>query len=469
MTVLRGYRRPILHTLFLYLCVLCAAVLSVGCKAESNDDRAATVVESTATPVAAATITLRWMGPAFARPLDMEIVARCAQEIGVDIELLPAPSNPQDRLHLYRQFLPAGSDDIDLLDFDVIWSGTFAPHLLDLKPYLSAEEQAQYFPIYLQNNTVDFDVSESHPRASRERRIALVGLPQMGEIGLLYYRTDLLEKYGFQQPPTTWAALEEMAMTIQAAERPQNSDFWGFVWQGNVYEGLTVNALEWQASMGGGLLVAVLDGLSVDNPLAAQAFDRAAAWVGAISPSEVTVFQEEDARAVFQMGNAAFMRNWPYAFPLGQAEDSPVRGKFDVTRLPKGDDVPTARHASVIGGQQIGVSRYSRNPDAAAAAVRCLTDSTAQKRRAIAAGIPPAIPALYADAEVQARIPAATQIEDSLANYAVARPAATAGRHYSEISLVYFTEVNRVLSGEQSGATAAARIAELTAQWLDEE
>ena len=136
------------------------------------------------------------MGPAFVRPVDREIVARCAEEIGTAIELLPAPANPLDRLGLYRQFQPAESDDIDLIDFDVIWSGTLAAHLLDLNPHLSAEERAQYFAIYLENNSVDD---------------ALVGLPQMGDIGLLYYRTDLLEKHGFQQPPATWSELEEMA------------------------------------------------------------------------------------------------------------------------------------------------------------------------------------------------------------------------------------------------------------------
>ena len=105
--------------------------------------------------------------------------------------------------------------------------------------------------------------------------------------------------------------------------------------------------------------------LPADNSAGAEALDRAAAWVGDISPPTVTVFQEEDARALFQNGNAAFMRNWPYAYALGQAEGSPIRDRFGVTRLPKGDG-PEARHASAVGGQQIGVSRYSRNPEAAA-------------------------------------------------------------------------------------------------------
>ena len=421
-------------------------LLGAGC---GGDDGAAAVGEETVAVTPPRPI-LRWMGPAFVRPVDRELVARCGKEAGMVIELLPAPANPVDRLGLYRQFLPAESDDIDLIDFDVVWSGTLAPHLLDLNPYLTAEERGQYFPIYLENNSVGG---------------ALVGLPQMGDIGLLYYRTDLLEKYGFEDPPVTWSELEEMAAAIQAGEREENAEFWGYVWQGNVYEGLTVNALEWQASMGGELIVGADGRLAEDDSASAEALDRAAGWVGEISPETVTVFQEEDARWQFQNGNAAFMRNWPYAYGLGQAEDSPIRDRFGVTRLPKGEG-PEARHAGVVGGQQIGVSRYSRYKDAAADAARCLTDATAQRRRALADGTPPAMAALYDDEDVQARIPAAAQIAESLAEHAVARPAATGG-HYTEISLVYFIEVNRVLTGEQDGASAVARIGEQIAAWLE--
>ena len=448
----KGRRRWAAHLLF-FLFLLGAALLCASCGNGSGEESAAPAAEGAAATVAATASRpiLRWMGPAFVRPVDREIVARCGKEVGMAIELLPAPANPVDRLGLYRQFLPAESDDIDLIDFDVIWSGTLAPHLLDLNPHLSADERGQYFDIYLENNSVGD---------------ALVGLPQTGDIGLLYYRMDLLEKYGFEQPPETWSELEEMAATIQAGERGENAEFWGYVWQGNVYEGLTVNALEWQASMGGDLIVDADGRLVKDDGAAAEALDRAAAWVGDISPPGVTVFQEEDARWMFQNGNAAFMRNWPYAYGLSQAEDSPVRDRFGVTRMPKGDGAD-ARHASVIGGQQIGVSRYSRNPDGAADAARCLTDATAQRRRALADGTPPAMAGLYDDADVQARIPAAAQIAESLAEHAVARPAAMTGGHYTEISLVYFIEVNRVLTGEQSGASAVARVGEQVAAWVE--
>lgn len=429
-------------------CVLLlgAVLLQAGCR---EDGGAAEVVEETVA-VTPPKPVLRWMGPAFVRPVDREIVALCAEEAGMEIELLPAPANPVDRLGLYLQFLPAESDDIDLIDFDVVWSGIMARHLLDLEPHLSAAERGRYFAVYLENNSVGD---------------ALVGLPQMGDIGLLYYRTDLLEKYGYEGPPETWLELEEMAAVIQEGERAENAGFWGYVWQGNVYEGLTVNALEWQASMGAGLIVDADGRLALDDG-AARALDRAAAWVGRISPPEVTVYQEEDARAMFQYGNAAFMRNWPYAYGLGQAEDSPIRDRFDVTRMPRGEG-EAGRHASVVGGQQIGVSRYSRYKDAAADAARCLAGEAAQLRRALVDGTPPAIAALYEDPAVQARIGAAAQIAESLAEHAVARPAAMTGAHYAEISLVYFIEVNGVLTGEQDGASAVARIGEQVEAWVE--
>ena len=76
--------------------------------------------------------------------------------------------------------------------------------------------------------------------------------------------------------------------------------------------------------------------ITINNPQAAQALDMAKGWIGTISPEGVLNYAEEEARGVFQSGNAVFMRNWPYAWALANAADSPVKGKVGVAVLPQG-------------------------------------------------------------------------------------------------------------------------------------
>src|SRR5690606_2246858 len=241
----------------------------------------------------------------------------------VIVDVIETPDLSNDRLGVYLQVFEARSPEIDVMQIDVIWPGDLAEHLVDLYEYGAREVVDQHFPAIVENNTVDG---------------RLVGIPWFTDSGLLYYRTDLLEKYGFAGPPATWDELEEMARTIQDGERAAgNPDFWGFVWQGNSYEGLTCDALEWIASNGGGTIISPDGVVTIENPAAIAAVERAAGWVGTISPPGVTSFGEEDARNMFQAGNAAFMRNWPYAYSLGNAPDSAIAGLFDVAPLPAGD------------------------------------------------------------------------------------------------------------------------------------
>jgi trehalose/maltose transport system substrate-binding protein len=364
-----------------------------------------------------------------------ELIANFEAETGAVVEVVQAPQSATDNLSQQLQFLGAGSSDLDVYQIDVIWPGILAPHAVDLNEYIPRSEIDTHFAAIIKNNTVDGK---------------LVGLPWYTDAGLLYYRTDLLEKYGYSTPPTTWDELEEMAATIQDGERADGNDsFWGYVWQGNNYEGLTCDALEWQYSHNGGSIIETDGTISINNANAMKAFERAATWVDTISPPGVTTYQEEEARGVWQSGNAAFMRNWPYAFSLGNSDDSPIKGSFDATVLPTGAE----NHAATLGGWQLMVSKYSENVDASVEFVRYIAGREGQKSRAITNSYLPTIGSLYKDQDVLKAQPFMGALFDVF-NNAVARPSTVTGELYNEVSAAYFNAVHSILTGEDDAENA---------------
>jgi trehalose/maltose transport system substrate-binding protein len=371
--------------------------------------------------------------------IEVELAQRTAEEFmaacpNITVEVLPLPQSATDILGYYLQQFEAQSSEIDVFQFDVIWPSILAPHLIDMGAYMSDEALAEYFPAIVENNTVDG---------------ALVGIPFFNDAPMLYYRADLLEEYGVAVPET-WEELTVAAQTIQDGERDKgNSEFWGFVWQGNAYEGLTCDALEWIYTASGSTIVEPDGSITVNNDANAAMLELAASWVGTISPEGVTGYQEEDSRTTWQAGNAAFMRNWPYAYSLGQSEESAVAGLFDVALLPTGE---AGTRAATQGGWQLGVSRYAENADAAAAVAMYYTSATVQKYRAIESYLP-TIESLYSDEEILAVQPHWADLYPILAN-TVTRPSTTTGASYNEVSTAFFSSVHSVLTGEQDAYTA---------------
>jgi trehalose/maltose transport system substrate-binding protein len=200
--------------------------------------------------------------------------------------------------------------------------------------------------------------------------------------------------------------------------------------------------------------------VTINNHNAVKALDTARIWVGTISPESVTTYGEEEARSIWQSGNAAFMRNWPYAYALSQAPKSPISGKFAVTVLPKGGG--DGKNAACLGGWQLMVSKYSKRPNIAADLVRYLCSAEVQKLRAIELWKFPTRPKLYKDQEVLATTPWFANVLEILDNV-VARPSTVTGSHYWELSRAISENVNKVLSGGESARDAVTRI-EQTAQ-----
>jgi trehalose/maltose transport system substrate-binding protein len=362
-----------------------------------------------------------------------------AKKTGNTVKVVSTPNDTNERLALYQQLLSAGASDIDVFQIDVIWPGILGNQFIDLAPYSKGAEK-EHFPAIVANNTINGK---------------LVAMPWFTDAGVLYYRKDLLEKYG-AKPPATWDELADTAAKIQAGERKAGNDkFWGFVFQGKAYEGLTCDALEWIDSYGGGTIVDESGKITINNPKAANALERAASWVGKIAPDGVLNYAEEEARGVFQSGNAAFMRNWPYAWALGNSADSPIKGKIGVEALPKGG--ADGKNTGTLGGWQLAVSKYSKNQAVAADLVMYLTSKDEQKRRAIQGSYNPTIASLYKDPDVLAAVPFFGNLYDTFTN-AVARPSKVTGANYNKVSNDFWNAAHDVLSGKAKAPQALAEL-----------
>ena len=167
--------------------------------------------------------------------------------IDTDIELTTFNPRQEELLKLLKELFRSQSSEFDVVMIDVIWTTELAPHLIDLKPFFTNEIKLH-----------DEKLLEEDIVGDR-----LVAIPLHRNIGLLFYRDDLLKNAGMGVPKT-WEELEKAAQEIQAEQRKQDPEFVGFAWQGAQYEGLTCNALEWIASWGA--LDANTGQILFDNP-----------------------------------------------------------------------------------------------------------------------------------------------------------------------------------------------------------
>lgn len=362
-----------------------------------------------------------------------------AAKTGHDVQIVTTVGDSNDRLTLSRQLLEGGADKIDVIQMDVVWPAMLSKDLVDLRPYTQGVEQ-RHLPQLVANDTVGG---------------RLVAMPWFADVGLLYFRKDLLDKYGLS-PPRTWDELTAIASRIQSAERAgANRKMWGFVWQGRAYEGLTCNALEWMAGEGGGTIVDGTGRITVNNPAAVRAVQRAARWVGTISPRAVLDFAEDESLAVFAAGNAVFLRQWPYAWAMSQRAGSPVKGKVGVMQLPAA--VPAGPSAPVLGGWQLGVSIHSAHPALAADLVLYLTGAEVQKQRALQDAFLPTLSSLYDDPAIARMLPVGVATLDVLRSV-ITRPSSITRSQYATVSERFWTAVHGVLEGSSSADRAAAAL-----------
>jgi multiple sugar transport system substrate-binding protein len=350
---------------------------------------------------------------------------------GVTVDLRVTPDAADQRHQLYVQWLNARAPEPDVLQLDVIWTAEFAGAGWILPLDATAADASDFLAAAWE--------------AARWRD-TLFALPWFVDVGLVYWRTDLLES----APPSV-AALRDAAIGL-AGSTPVR---FGMVWQGARYEGLVTVFLEHLTAFGGRILDA--NGrVVVDEPAGVRAltFMRDAVAAGGFVPASALTWQEEQTRFAFQNGEALFMRNWPYAWSLLQdPAQSAVAGRFAVAPFPAGE---SGRPAAALGGAQLAVNRWSRHPELAEALARFLTAPEQMLERARLAAQLPARRSLYDDGALAEALPIPlTQVREAL-DAAVARPVTPV---YTELSEILQVGLHRALSGQETPEAALRQAA----------
>jgi multiple sugar transport system substrate-binding protein len=341
---------------------------------------------------------------------------------GVHVVAQALPSSSDVAHQFFLMALEGGSRDFDLFFVDTIWVAEFARAgwIADLSGFLPPDEVRR---AYL-GGAAEAVVVEGRTFA----------VPWYGDVGILYYRRDLVE-----EAPRTYAELVRIADRL----RRERSGMQGFVWQGRQYEGLVCNVYEAIWGHGGATME---DGrllLDTSEAREALAYLRGLLELGT-SPPSVTSASEEEARRMFQDGRAVFMRNWPYAWAEAQKEGSPVRGRVGLAPLPTlhGEAGPGA-----LGGFELAINAHTppEKRDLAFALAAHLTSPEANLALALAYGRSPVRRATYADPRLAEGAPLLAKILPMLE---LARPRPTTP---------YYAMISDTLQGEFSAAVTGIR------------
>jgi ABC-type glycerol-3-phosphate transport system substrate-binding protein len=405
--------------------VLLAAVIMAGCAGQS--DRGPIIVTFPGSSLGAEAEVL-------ARQLDRFN----AEHPGIRVVRRDTPDAADQRHQLYVQWLNARATDPDILQLDAIWTPEFAAAGWIFPLDRFNPDTAAFFP-----NTI----------VANRWQDTLFALPWFVDVGMLYWRTDLVSV-----PPATLAELVQDAKSALQ----QRGLRYGLVWQGARYEGLVTNFLEYLGAYGGRIIEGGRVVVSSEAGRNALTEMRDEIYRDEIVPSAVLTWHEEESRFAFQNGESVFMRNWPYAVGLLQdSSASRVAGRFSVAPMPAG---PGGSPTAALGGAQLAINRRTESPEAAWAVIDYLTRPEQMRERARVVGQFPARTGLYESDQLVAdlRIPPATARR--VIEYAVPRPVTPVYNQLSEILQIY---LHRALTRQATPAAALTRAQTEMQQLLD--
>ncbi|PSB14908.1 ABC transporter substrate-binding protein [filamentous cyanobacterium CCP2] len=313
----------------------------------------------------------------------------------------------------------------DLIYIDLIWVRSFAAagKLKDLTNLVSESELTNFLP-------EDVRVGQYQDK--------LYWLPLRSDVGVLYYREDLLEQAGYDRPPQTFQELLEMSQQIQS----QGLADWGYIWQGRQYEGLVAMFQEILAGYGGFWMDQDTQEIGLDQPPALEAVKFLQTMIQeGISPPEVRSYNEDASFNRFAEGDTVFLRNWPYIQPRLEQTDT-VRSRVKIAPMVH---APGRTSAPCKGGWGFGISSKSnlRRTRAAWRAIQFFTREDSQRKLILESGYLPSRRSLFSDRALEEKFPALPDLYTAVQNSAP-RPLIPRYREASEILQRYLSDALNV-------------------------
>jgi multiple sugar transport system substrate-binding protein len=365
-----------------------------------------------------------------------------AKNPGLRINLVEGPNATNLMEDLYTSAFILGESPYDLIYMDTIWAPKFAAAnwLLPLDDRISKQELAAFSPKDIE---------------SGRYQDKLYRVPVRSDAGVLYYRKDLLEEAGYK-PPETFEDLIRISQALQKKDKVK----WGYVWQGRQYEGLVAMFVEVLEGAGGFWINSDTGEVGLDRPQTLQAveFLRNTIREG-ISPPGVTTYVEEDTRRLFQSGQVAFLRSWPYVWTLANKEDSPIRGKFAMKTMVH---APSNTGGACLGGWGLGIAKSSRHKEEAWKAIQYFTSEEAQRLVTLSESYAPSRRKLFTDPEIVTKFPHFPELL-KVVDKAVLRPPVA---QYAQASDILQRYLSATLSNRMTPEQAMQAAARETRQLL---
>lgn len=361
----------------------------------------------------------------------------------IKIRIVEGPNATDLVENMYTTSFLLGESPYDLINMDVIWTPKFAAAgwLMDLTDQFSQKDLSAFSP-------ADVEGGKFQDRLYR--------IPTRSDASMLYYRTDLLAQNGFQPPQN----LEDMARIAKAIQAKGDAR-WGYLWQGRQYEGESAMFIEILKGFGGFWVNPDTLEVGLDRPETINAINFLKSTIDqGISPPGVTTYMEEDTRRIFQAGDSVFLRNWPYAWPLFNAEGSEIRGKVGIVPMPGSGN---REGAACLGGWGLGIAKTTRHPKEALKVLQFMSNLDAQRQFVLDAGYVPSVRNLFTDPAVlreYSHFPQLLKVVDN----AVLRPPVA---QYAQLSDILQRYLSAALTNQVSPEDAMKEAAGQTRRVLE--